>query len=78
MICDPIRSVSCSMRGRIQDANLSNVIVEPFGALFSRYTIIKSVIVASHMLENIMHSLDRDIGEEWFDEVLVCEVGQVW
>ena len=71
MICDPSRSVSCLMRGRMQDADLRNVIVEPFGAHFSRDPIVESAIVASHVLENIMHSLYRDFREEGFDEALM-------
>jgi hypothetical protein len=63
--------------GSEMSAYLGNVVVEPFRAQCSIRTSIIPVVVACHVLQDIMHSLRRDMREERFDEALMCQVGKV-
>ena len=65
------------MLGRIGDAYFGNVVVEPFGALLSIRASIVPIVVARHVLENIVHSLRRDMREKGLDEALVSQIGQI-
>jgi hypothetical protein len=78
MICYPARSISflCWV-GLEEPAYLGNVVVEPFRAQCSIRTSIIPVVVARHVLQDIVHSLRRDMREERFDEALVRQVGKV-
>ena len=41
-------------------------------------TSIVPIVVARHVLEDVVHSLCRDMGEERLDEALLCQVGEIY
>jgi hypothetical protein len=62
----------------IGEAYLGNVVVEPFGTQSPVSTSVVPVVVTRHVLENIMHSLRRYMGEEGLDETLLRQVGEIY
>ena len=60
---------------------LGNMIMQPFGALFAVKVTVVAVVVRGHVLEDIVHPLCLDVGEQRLYEAFVDqirEVGRRW
>jgi hypothetical protein len=54
------------------------MVVEPFGAQCPISTSVVPIVVARHVLHDIMHSLRRDMREERLDEGLMLQVREIY
>lgn len=54
------------------------MVMEPLGALLPNNATIVSIVVARHVMEDVMHSLGRNVGKKRSYEMLMRQIGKVY